>query len=274
MAVIHPRKSACLLALLLILSAGTFAQSGEELIRRERYFYDQLKEKNLEALPAIFDESFNGVFSGGVLTKADEVEGFKHAVLDEYRFSNIIVRFPSPDVGIIIYRAYIKGSYKGGDVTGDSYHTSTYVKKGSEWLMTLHTEAAVPAASETEKKMSDEFIGIATASYIVPDIEKAKAWYAKAFGTEPYFDEPYYVGFNVSGYELGLQPPDGARVTGNSSIAYWAVKDVKKSFARFIELGATKYEEPTDVGGGVITAAVKDPWDNIIGLIYNPEFKK
>jgi catechol 2,3-dioxygenase-like lactoylglutathione lyase family enzyme len=45
-------------------------------------------------------------------------------------------------------------------------------------------------------------LGLRTAIYRVPDLAKAKAWYAKAFGTQPYFDEPFYVGFSIGGYEL------------------------------------------------------------------------
>lgn len=266
-------RSAVYCAVICAFAATVLPQSPEEIIRRERYFYDQLKAGNLKALPAIFDRDFTGVSAGGVLTKEDEVNGFPHAVLDDYRFSEIVVRFPSRDVGIIIYRAYIKGSYKGRDVTGESYHSSTYKKSGGDWKMVLHTEASVPS-KQKELAMSEEFIGIATSLYVVPDLAKAKTWYSKAFDTKPYFDEPFYVGFNINGYELGLLPAEGERKTGNSSIAYWAVKDVRKSFAAFIEAGATEYEKPTDVGGGVITAAVKDPWDNIIGLIFNPEFKK
>ena len=48
--------------------------------------------------------------------------------------------------------------------------------------------------------------GLATAIYHVTDLEKAKGWYAKAFGQQPYFDQPFYVGFNIGGYELGLNP--------------------------------------------------------------------
>ena len=36
------------------------------------------------------------------------------------------------------------------------------------------------------------------------DLDAAKAWYAKVLGVRPYFDTPYYVGFNVGGFELGL----------------------------------------------------------------------
>ena len=54
--------------------------------------------------------------------------------------------------------------------------------------------------------MDTPFLGLRTAIYWVADIEAAKAWYTKVLGIEPYFDEPFYVGFNVGGYELGLQP--------------------------------------------------------------------
>ena len=49
------------------------------------------------------------------------------------------------------------------------------------------------------------FLGLRTAIYHVADIGTAKSWYSSILGFGPYFDEPFYVGFNVSGYELGLQ---------------------------------------------------------------------
>ena len=56
----------------------------------------------------------------------------------------------------------------------------------------------------------------------------AKAWWSGVLGVEPYFDEPFYVGYNVGGYELGLlpsaNPVDGALV-------YWGVADVTASVA-------------------------------------------
>ncbi len=50
------------------------------------------------------------------------------------------------------------------------------------------------------------FLGLRTAIYHVDDIERARDWYSSILGFKPYFDEPFYVGFNVAGYELGLQP--------------------------------------------------------------------
>ena len=43
-------------------------------------------------------------------------------------------------------------------------------------------------------------LGLRTTIYKVDDLAKAKEWYAKAFETQPYFDEPFYVGFNIQGY--------------------------------------------------------------------------
>ena len=119
-----------------------------------------------------------------------------------------------------------------------------------------------------------KILGLRTAIYKVSDIDAAKEWYAKAFETLPYFDQPFYVGFNIGGFELGLQPEDEP-VTDNKEtvVAYWGVNDVQEEYDRFIGSGATEHEKPTEVGGDIIVASVKDPWANIIGLIYNPHFK-
>lgn len=70
-------------------------------------------------------------------------------------------------------------------------------------------------------------LGLRTAIYHVPDLARAKAWYAEAFGVAPYFDEPFYVGFSVGGYELGLDPdvslaPAGAG--GGSASRRWRIR--------------------------------------------------
>lgn len=122
--------------------------------------------------------------------------------------------------------------------------------------------------------MKSPFNGLRTCIYRVNDINKAKAWYTEAFGIAPYFDEPFYVGFNIGGYELGLQPEEGVpSPKGTSVLTYWGVDDAGKSYKRLLDLGASEFEKPTDVGGDIVVAAVKDPWGNVIGIIYNPTFK-
>jgi len=116
-------------------------------------------------------------------------------------------------------------------------------------------------------------LGLRTVIYKVGDLNKAKQWYSKAFQTMPYFDEPFYVGFNIGGYELGLIPEEKPTTEKNDSVlAYWGVDEIEKEFDRLMELGAVSHEIPTNVGGALMVATLKDPWGNIIGLIYNPEF--
>ncbi|MBN2175927.1 MAG: VOC family protein [Bacteroidales bacterium] len=122
--------------------------------------------------------------------------------------------------------------------------------------------------------MKKQFLGLQTCLYVVPDLNEAKAWYSKAFETKPYFDEPFYVGFNIGGYELGLLPEEKKyNERTDNVVMYWGVEEVQQVFDRLISLGATVHEEPHSVGEPLIVASVKDPWGNVIGIIYNPVFK-
>ena len=109
---------------------------------------------------------------------------------------------------------------------------------------------------------------------MVGDLEKAKEWYNEVFQSKPYFDEPFYVGYSIGGYELGLQESKDLPSEKTANIhTYWGVDNIQKEFDRLLELGATSFEEPYNVGGEIMVATVKDPWDNLIGIIYNPDFK-
>ncbi len=79
--------------------------------------------------------------------------------------------------------------------------------------------------------------GLRTVVYKVPDLEAAKAWYARVLGVEPYFAE---LGFRVGGFALGLDPD--------------------------LEEGGRPGE------GGIVVASVKDPFGNVFGIIQNPHF--
>ena len=117
------------------------------------------------------------------------------------------------------------------------------------------------------------FQGLRTVIYHAPDLAAAKAWYSAAFGTKPYFDEPFYVGFSVGGYELGLHPDMSGVAFGNNAVAYWGVPSIETAVAHMTASGAVLRSEPMDVGEGIKVATVADPWGNVIGIIENPHFK-
>lgn len=113
-------------------------------------------------------------------------------------------------------------------------------------------------------------LGLRTAIYPAPDLTAAKRWYTNVLGQPPYFDEPFFVGFAVGGFELGLLP--NAQPGTNGPQPLWGVSNIEADFARLIELGATELEPVTEVGEGIKVAAVQDPFGNRLGLIENPLF--
>ena len=116
-------------------------------------------------------------------------------------------------------------------------------------------------------------LGLRTVIYHVNDLAKAKEWYTQVVGHGPYFDEPFYVGFNVGGYELGLDPDSTGVSSGGSTFAYWGVQDAHDEYERLLKLGARKNTDVQEVGGGIFVGTAIDPWGNIFGIIQNPNFK-
>lgn len=115
-------------------------------------------------------------------------------------------------------------------------------------------------------------LGLRTIIYLVPDLTIGKRWYHEAFGIAPYFDESFYVGFNIGGYELGLLPDTPSETKSDNVLSYWGVENIQAAYDELLSKGATSHQAPTSVGGELMVATVKDPWDNVIGIIYNPHF--
>ncbi|MBS1670533.1 MAG: VOC family protein [Bacteroidetes bacterium] len=111
------------------------------------------------------------------------------------------------------------------------------------------------------------FNKLRTVVYHVSDIVKAKQWYIQLTGMQPYFDEVFYVGFDINGCELGLDPDMNNIEKGNHHTAYWSVNDIAKAVAHAESIGATIVSPIQNVGGTIEVAIVADPFDNHIGLI-------
>ena len=125
--------------------------------------------------------------------------------------------------------------------------------------------------------------GLTTVNFIADDMEAAKRWYTELLGLEPYFNRPgpdgtpAYLEFRIGDYanELGIMDrryaphrstnPDGA-------IIYWHVDDIIGAVDRLLELGATAYEPVTERGPGFVTAAVVDPFGNVLGVMFNQHY--
>lgn len=113
-------------------------------------------------------------------------------------------------------------------------------------------------------------LGLRTVIYPAPDLDAAKAAFTALVGHGPYFDEPFFVGFNVGGYELGLDP--NADPAGGV-VAFWGVADIDAAHAAMLAAGAADVSAPHEVGEGIKVATVRTAHGELLGLIENPHFQ-
>jgi len=126
-----------------------------------------------------------------------------------------------------------------------------------------------PVAKPAAKAKGPQLRAIRSVIYQVSDLARGKAFYAALLGRAPYFDQPFYVGFDVDGAELGLDPDTSNRAPGpGGSVAYWRVDDISASWEHAIANSAQPLEPPHDVGGPKV-AIVSDPFGNYVGLIQS-----
>jgi predicted enzyme related to lactoylglutathione lyase len=114
--------------------------------------------------------------------------------------------------------------------------------------------------------------GLRTVVYPVTQLREATDWYRRVLEKAPYFEQPFYVGFEVGGFELGLIPDGEPGSTG--ATAYWGTQDAAAELARLESLGAALQSALADVGDGIRVATVRDPYGNLFGIIENPHFDR
>jgi predicted enzyme related to lactoylglutathione lyase len=108
-----------------------------------------------------------------------------------------------------------------------------------------------------------------TIIYPAKDIARAKQLFGALLGVKPQVDQPYYVGFDVDGLQVGLDP-NGHAQGMTCGVCYWNVSDMKKSVKQLVDAGAKVQQDAKDVGGGKLVATLKDADGNMIGLIQDP----
>jgi predicted enzyme related to lactoylglutathione lyase len=142
---------------------------------------------------------------------------------------------------------------------------------------------------QTKNQDQSPLRGLATINLFAADHAAAVKWYTELLGMPPYYSSeavgrgPGYAEFRIGDYqhELGIldarfvpgvaQDPSGARPAG--VIAYWHVDDLNATLERLVALGARKLHDPVKQGEGFITAAVVDPFGNVLGIMYNQHYR-
>ena len=100
-------------------------------------------------------------------------------------------------------------------------------------------------------------------SLVIPvsDLDAAKAIYTELLGS-PHTDTPYYVGYNVDGFEVALAPGD---VSGGP-VAFADVDDLDGIRETLLAAGATERDAPKQVAPGARVCVLTDTDGNAFGL--------
>lgn len=115
-----------------------------------------------------------------------------------------------------------------------------------------------------------EFLGLRSLIYPTQNLDESKKWWKNYLGVDPYFDEPFYVGFDISGYELGLSP--GGSIE-HGPVTYIGVDSMTEAIKNAEAHGVTLESPAQDVGGGIQVATLISPTGERFGLIVNPNFR-
>jgi len=125
---------------------------------------------------------------------------------------------------------------------------------------------------------------MATVNYWADDVIAARNWYSELFGIDAYFqmpsaETPGYVEFRIGddADEFGIidrkWAPKGMQPGPGGAILLWHVEDLEATHKKLLEMGATEYDPITKRGDtGFATAAVVDPFGNVLGIMYNPHY--
>lgn len=100
-------------------------------------------------------------------------------------------------------------------------------------------------------------------SLVIPvsDLDATKAVYTALLGS-PHTDEPYYVGYNINGFEVALNPAGGS----GGPVAFVDVEDLDETRATLLAAGATERDAPRQVAPDARVCVLADAEGNPIGL--------
>ncbi len=118
---------------------------------------------------------------------------------------------------------------------------------------------------------------IASITYWADDVAAATAWYTEFLGAGPVFTRPGpgggpgYAAFAVDertrlAIASRTAAPPGASLEPGGAVGHWDVEDLDAVLERLTAMGAKEWI-PLTPHGPVVSAAVVDPFGNVLGLI-------
>lgn len=130
-------------------SAEQMVESGaadvEQVIAAERALWEAWRQQDLQMIERLTAEDYYTVDEegpAGAWGLADIRDNFDRFALAEYRVGDIEARVISESVIVLVYNAYIIGTYEGEDISRGVAEASVWAKRDGRWLNVLLHEVS------------------------------------------------------------------------------------------------------------------------------------
>jgi ketosteroid isomerase-like protein len=126
----------------------------QQIIDQEKRFWTSMKEKDVATAQSMIHEDCLITGPMGTMRvgpdKYAEMTREGEWRLDDFRFSDVDVTFPTNDVAVIAYKVHQKGEMKSKPMDLNAADSTTWVRDGASWKVALHTESLLRSERELE----------------------------------------------------------------------------------------------------------------------------
>lgn len=117
----------------------------KQLVSLENEYWQALKDKDTAAVLRLTDDPCIVAGAQGVASfHREEFEKMMDAenyTLDDFEMTDVEVRVLGTDAAVIAYKVREELTLEGEEMTLEAAESSTWVRRGGQWLCALHTES-------------------------------------------------------------------------------------------------------------------------------------
>lgn len=130
-----------------IAAAPAGDRNGDELIKKQKDYFEAIKNKDDKVAGVIADD-YVGVYADGIIDRAHELKDLKSfaLVLSDYQMSQEKVAFPNPKTGIVTFHLHVKVTVNGKDFYEDDNVSCVWTHQKKGWQ--ISSQSAVKVAGK------------------------------------------------------------------------------------------------------------------------------
>ena len=132
---------------------GQTASVKDIVLANEKKFSELQIQGKCDEAARFLDSNFRGI-SAGIATKSDGLGCQSGEVIPTSEaFSKVNFTLLTPGTALVTYKDDASFRTKSGSISLQAYVASVWVKRGSVWVLGLHTASSIPFAVTEEGKL-------------------------------------------------------------------------------------------------------------------------